>query len=371
MEERADATGRQGDLNMSGATVQEMTEASGKASAWHVVALLAPAWVVSAWLIRKASWFWSHNPDLQFGYVVVLLCGYLIWEGWGQRPPLSARWGWLSIGCMLLGGAALFLTQIYQAAYGMTPASLSGLGFGFALCVVGSLHYVFGWPGVRTFAFGFLFLLIALPIPSVIYTPIVGGLQSKVAAVNTEVLGLLGIPAQKVGSLIHLPNGTVGIDEACSGIRSLQSTVMASLFIGYLTLKWNRLRLTLLALGVGLAILGNVIRSLYLCLMAYWRGIESISKVHDTAGWSVLAFTAVGVVLISWVLAQVEKMVEADRAADGEDRQSGAGRQGRGSSVTESSDRQMRTRPSESVSSSDPGRGTLGAGRESGSETRR
>jgi exosortase len=109
-----------------------------------------------------------------------------------------------------------------------------------------------------------------------------------------------------VGSLIQLPNGTVGIDEACSGIRSLQSTVMASLFIGYLSLQRASLRVLLLVAGVLLAITGNVIRSLYLCLSAYHRGIESISKVHDAAGWSILAFTAVGVILISWWFSRME-----------------------------------------------------------------
>ena len=126
-----------------------------------------------------------------------------------------------------------------------------------------------------------------------------------------DVLNILGIPAQQVGSLIHLPNGTVGIDEACSGIRSLQSAVMATLFIGYLTLKRNSLRVVLLGAGIGLAVLGNIIRSLYLSYTANAKGIASVSAAHDAAGWSILAFTVAGVALFSWWFSRLEKKLAA------------------------------------------------------------
>lgn len=280
-------------------------------TAWHLVAvLLAPAWLVSCWVVWKAKWFWSNNPDLQFGYIVVLLCAFLIHEAWVHRPPVRTRWGPVSLLAMVLGFAVLFLTQLYQTAYGLTPASMSGLGIGYVLVVLATLHFAFGWRGISRFSFGFLFLLIALPIPSVIYAPLVGGLQSLVARFNVELLNLIGIPAQQVGSLIHLPNGTVGIDEACSGVRSLQSTIMAAIFIGYVALKRNSLRLVLFGAGVVLAIVGNIGRSLYLSLMAHWRGMDAIEKVHDAAGWSVLAFTAAGVILLSWMISRAERAVQ-------------------------------------------------------------
>ncbi len=157
-------------------------------------------------------------------------------------------------------------------------------------------------------AFGFL--LIAMPVPSGIQGPIVSALQNKVATFNTEVLNLVGIPALQVGSLIHLPSGTVGVDEACSGIRSLQSTIMATIFIGYLTLRRLSLQALLFVCGIALAILGNLIRSLYLSLTANARGIESVAGVHDAAGWSILTFTAVGVFIISWFFKKLERQLD-------------------------------------------------------------
>ncbi len=42
-------------------------------------------------------------------------------------------------------------------------------------------------------------------------------------------------------------------------------------------------------------------------LTAHWRGAEALQSVHDTAGWSVLAFTAAGVAALAWWVERSEK----------------------------------------------------------------
>lgn len=274
---------------------------------WWLPCVLLPSWLALLWLISKAQWFWKHNPELQFGWVMVLLCAYLIWQAWETKPEPLLRWGLGACTMAMLGCGVLAVTQIYQAAYGLTAASMSGLALGAMLIIGSNLSFVFGRRGVWHFAFAFAFILFSLPIPSIIYSPIVIGLQSKVAAINVEVLNMIGIPAEQSGSLIRLPNGTVGVDEACSGIRSLQSTAMATLFIGHLALRTRSLRWTLLGLGISLAILGNVLRSLFLSYTANAQGLAAIDKFHDAAGWSILLFTAGGVAALAALLGKAEK----------------------------------------------------------------
>jgi exosortase len=272
-----------------------------------LVLALLPAWLAMAWLVNKAQWFWSNRPDLQFGWIVVLLCGYLFYEAWEKRPAATFHLGISTLVLAVSALGLLFVVQIYQAAFGTTPASMAGLAVGVLAAVMANLSYVFGWTGARCFAMAFCFILVAMPLPSVIHNLVVVGLQGKVATINVEALNLLGVPAQQVGSLIQLPTCTVGIDEACSGIRSLQSTVMATLFIGFLTLKRTSLRVLLLAGGVSLALVGNIGRSLFLSLAANSRGTEAIKHYHDTAGWSILLFTVAGVAVLSWLFSRVEK----------------------------------------------------------------
>lgn len=271
-----------------------------------ILVALLPTWLAFAWLISKAQWFWTHKPDLQFGWIVVMLCAFLLWDNWAKHPEPLEKNRWTAALGAIAGLIILFAMQIYQAAYGMMPAVLMGLSAGVYAIAAANIYFVFGGAGLRHFAFPLLFLLIALPLPSFLYNPIVNGLQHKVATVNVEVLNMIGVPAQRVGSLIQLPNGTVGVDEACSGIRSLQSTIMATLFIGYLTLKRRSLQVTLLGTGVVLAIFGNLIRSLYLSLTANSRGVEAVKQVHDSAGWSILLFTALGVAATAWLFNKLE-----------------------------------------------------------------
>lgn len=283
------------------------------------VALLgfAPGLLALAWLVSKLRWVWNSQPEMQFGWIVLMLSGFLVWDNWERRPAAVMRPTVLNTLVALAGLVELGLVQVYQAAFGSNAASLCGHALGALLIAGANLHLVLGAAGLRAFGFPLVFLLVALPLPSVIQGPLTSGLQGLVASVNVEVLNLAGVPAERTGSLIRLPGGTVGVNEACSGIRSLQSSIMATLFIGYLSLRSNFLRTLLFVGGVATAVFGNILRSLYLSFTAQNRGMAAVDEVHDAAGWSILVFTAVGVGLVAWFLSGVEKRSdEADAGGD-------------------------------------------------------
>jgi exosortase/archaeosortase family protein len=87
---------------------------------------------------------------------------------------------------------------------------------------------------------------------------------------------------------------------------------MATLFIGYLTLRGKGLQAALLLCGVALAIFGNLIRSLFLSYTANARGAAAVETAHDSAGWSILIFTALGVALVAWGFSRFEKWADAE-----------------------------------------------------------
>ena len=274
---------------------------------------LLPSFIALGWLGTKASWFWSHQSDLEFGWVVALLCGFIFWESWQRKPAIQLRHSRVSASAGLLSVGLFFIFQIYQTAFGLKPASMVGLALAAMLMVFANLHVVFGWKGVACFLFAYAFILISLPMPSVVQGILVNGLQHQVAAFTVELLTLFGIPANLAGSVIHLSTGPVGVDDACSGIRSLQSSVMATLFIGFISLRSLLLRGLLFVMGVMLAILGNLVRVFFLSYQAHVHGVEAIELSHDAAGWSILIFTVAGVVLSSWLLTKVQ--IRLDRHA--------------------------------------------------------
>jgi exosortase len=124
-------------------------------------------------------------------------------------------------------------------------------------------------------------------------------INAKVAA---EFVSFCGVPALAMGNVIQLPNGVLGVNEACSGIRSLQSTFMASLFLGELYRLSAIGRIFLVGAGVAIAFLLNVVRTTFLSWQGAFHGIESTERWHDTAGFAILGAVLVCLWAISMFL---------------------------------------------------------------------
>lgn len=285
------------------------TQSGAPAPAWVQALWVLPLALVAAWWIRDLSYQWSSLLEYRFGPIVVMLAAYLIWERWPTRPKRDepASFG-LSLALAALGFCCVAAAELYRIGIARTPTSSMLLSIGCASFIAAKLLAISGRRTLLHFLFPLLFFFIAVPIPKFFWNPIVLGLQSFVAMLNVEALRIMGIPAERFAHVIQLPNTRVGVDEACSGVRSLQSSIMAALFVGDLTLRKGGWKVFFLIGGVVLAIAGNFFRSLYLCLTAYHHGDSALKAVHDTAGWSVLAFTAVGVVLLAMLVSRLDRL---------------------------------------------------------------
>ncbi len=282
--------------------------------------LLAALIPVLGWWTLDLSYMWRSLVDYQFGWIVLMLAGYLILERWPTRPVQDTPAPfWKCLGMALLGFPLVLFAELYRIGMSRTPSSSMALSIGSALFAASLILAVRGPATLRHFLFPLLFFFVAVPIPKILWNPIVFSLQSFVAMVNVEMLRLIGIPAEQSNQIIKLPNTEVGVNEACSGVRSLQSSIMAALFVGDLMLRRAGWRVALVVGGIGLALLGNLCRSLFLSLAAYRGGAAGLQAVHDAAGWSVLGFTAVGVIVLVQILCRLEKhaMEVAESTAEG------------------------------------------------------
>lgn len=161
-----------------------------------------------------------------------------------------------------------------------------------ALEVVGltllGVHLAAGRDRLQQVLFPVCFFLVAVPWPTMVEAPLVQGLTRANARLVAEGLGWLGVPAIAHGNVIEVASGVVGIDEACSGIRSLQATLMVSLFLGELY-RLAILRRALLCLaGLALAVLFNALRTFLLVWVAARDGVETVHPWHDPAGISIM-----------------------------------------------------------------------------------
>jgi exosortase/archaeosortase family protein len=146
----------------------------------------------------------------------------------------------------------------------------------------------FGWPAVVALALWPL----SSPLPPGLYTRLSLALQGGVTATVTSTLWLFGIAAYRDGNVIELAHASVGVSEACSGVRSLISCVVAGLFLSAVLVKRPWARAVLIVLAPLLALLMNFLRSLILTLIANAHG-EIGNGWHDGTGFAIIGATTV------------------------------------------------------------------------------
>jgi exosortase len=272
---------------------------------WFPIALFAVLWLD---LARQLGFQWSASEQYAYGWFVPLLATGLFFRRWMSRP--APRPGGASL-WMTVAAAALALSLLpIRVVYEINPDwPLPGWLAAFA--VIGlSLYAVFLMGGrvwMFHFAFPICFILVAVPWPYRIEHALTHGLMKAVAALTVETLDWMNVSAERVGNLIRVSSGTVGVDEACSGIRSFQSTLMGALFMGELYLMRWPVRVLFVACGVGLAFLFNVLRTLILTWRASTAGLAGLDKWHDTAGFSIFLASFLCLWAIAGLLARSKK----------------------------------------------------------------
>ena len=150
----------------------------------------------------------------------------------------------------------------------------------------------------------FSLIFLALPWPLVIEQTVLQTLTSAVTSVTVEILNLFNIPALQRGNVIDVATGSVGVEDACSGIRSLAGTLMASVFFGEFFRLNGARRIVLLVCGVGCAFAFNLCRTFFLSWRATTGGIESIGQWHDPAGYTIFIASFASLWLLATLLSR-------------------------------------------------------------------
>jgi exosortase len=262
-------------------------------------------WVLA---IRQLDLEWTFNPQYQYGWIVPLLTLLLWWRAWPGRPPPSDRLASQALPCIiaLLAILALPLRIIQEANpdwrllnYYYTAQAI--------LITALLLDCSGGKAWLRHFIFPLLFPLVAVPWPSGLEHEIIQGLQRLIASIGVEGASWMGWSSYQRGNLVVLSQGTVGINEACSGIRSLQSCLMIALFLGDYFQLANLKRVLLVALAIVSAFTFNALRAFFLIAMMELHGAAELLKYHDPAGFGI-AFASL---LLLWIAASFMTRPEA------------------------------------------------------------
>jgi exosortase len=246
--------------------------------------------VLSIWLywptLAHLVGQWWNDPNFSHGFFVPLFSAFVIWQERDRLARITPQPSWAglivlvaALGMLVVGrlGAELFLDR----------SSL-------LLLLAGVVILFLGWNLFRAVLFPWAFLLLMIPIPTIVFNQITFPLQLLASKVAARVLPVLGVPILREGNVINLPSMALEIAEACSGIRSLMSLVTLAIIYGYFMEKRLWVRWLLALASVPIAVAANSIRIIGTGLLVqYWDVEKAEGYFHASWGWIIFVVSLV------------------------------------------------------------------------------
>jgi exosortase len=287
-------------------------------SIWRVLAISAALAFAYASVVRKLVYDWWTDDNYSHGLLIPIAIGYIIWS---QRARLH---GAVSKPSTLVGGAAVLLALIALWA-GIAGAELYLQRLSLVLILAGITVYLWGFLVLRHSLVLFVLLLLALPIPTIVFNKIAFPLQLFASRCAVWSMSLFSIPVLRQGNVIELlplnasQTKKLEVVEACSGIRSLMTLMTLAVIFAYLTqgqkgsaeggrFKWLRsYRFWRSAILVGsaipIAIFTNALRVSGTGILAHYYGTEIADGFfHSFSGWVIYVVAFLLLFFVGWVL---------------------------------------------------------------------
>jgi len=227
---------------------------------------------------------WFHYEEYSHGFIILPLCLYIVWKKWGvlsNLPLISSALGFPLIVTSLLMYFISHFAEIFTVDY-----------ISLILCISGMILYLYGKQMVKELVFPLFFMLFMVPVPSQVYSSLTMPLQLFVSTISVWISKLLNIPIYREGNVIHLPDLTLQVVNACSGLRSMISLMAISAIFGYLTLNSNLMRSALFLSGIAAAIMVNIIRVLLMVMAIYFLNYDLTEGFGHTIFGMIIFFLA-------------------------------------------------------------------------------
>ena len=302
---------------------------------WKPIAIAAALGFVYFSVLRKLGYDWWTDENYSHGLLIPLIIGYILWaerERLGRVPQRpSLLWGGLMVVFALLG---LWV--------GTAGAELYVQRMSLVLMLAGIAIYFWGWRLLRLLMVPLGLLILAIPIPNILFNKIAFPLQLFASRCAVWAMRLFDIPVLRQGNVIELmPRGAretkkLEVVEACSGIRSLMTLVTLAVVFAYFTRPrskdgdgdgssgggrfLNRVKsygfwrsIILVGSAVPIAILTNALRVSGTGVLAHYYGTEVADGFfHSFSGWVVYIVAFLLLFAVGWLLDRIGRRGKND-----------------------------------------------------------
>src|SRR6185437_2484386 len=270
----------------AGSAVGERGESRWSVGSIYGLALGALAIVYAPVLVGLFA-DWYSNPNYSHGFIIPFAVAFIVWQQRARLRAIPARPSHWGLALALLSQAE-YLVGYLGAEYFLQRTSL-------LLLIAGGIVYVFGWKHLRLQMFSLTLLLLAIPLPQLMFNAVAFPLQLLASTWAAGLLTMCGIPVFRQGNILLLPQRALDVAEACSGIRSLFSLISLAMLVVYFVPVRFWVKLTIVLSAVPIALCTNAGRIAASGLLGRWFGPEySEGFFHAFSGWLIflVAFLA-------------------------------------------------------------------------------
>jgi len=249
--------------------------------------------------LKDWAQFCLQEDDFSHCLIIPLISGFLLFSRRreiAQYPVHGSSLGLaaaiLSI-CIFVGGY-LFTRNIAQRA-------------GIIGALISIPVFLLGLDVFRRHKFAFLYLFLALPVPFTIHGELRRALQKFATLLSAGLLHSMGVPVINEENILVVDGFRLGVEDACSGIRSLMAIVSTAVLFCFLFRTGLLGGSVLVAISVPVTILVNIIRIVATAyVLSRWDIDLTTGAVHDWTGILLfglsLALLYANWVFVKWLL---------------------------------------------------------------------
>lgn len=243
---------------------------------------------------------WTSDKNFQHGIFVPVFALFVLWKNREELRNVKPAPSWTGL-AVIAGGLATMVLGEFGAELFLSRVSLLFL-------LAGLIVLFHGWPLFRAVFFPWAFLILMIPIPTIILQKITFPLQILASKVASAALPLFGVLVHREGNVIELANMKLDVVQACSGIRSLLSMLTLSIIYGYLMEDRRWVRVVLAIASIPIAVFANSFRIVGTGLIVqYWDPDKAEGFLHLFEGWLIFVASLIMLFALHSVIVRVWK----------------------------------------------------------------
>jgi len=238
-----------------------------------------------SWLVGS----WINNEYYSHGFLVPIISGYILWSLRKELATIEKKQSQTGLAVIAVGILLQGIGVLWSIRF------ISGISL--LITIYGVILYLFGWEFMKKISFPLIFLVLMIPLPIV---DIIAPPTQTLSAIGTfNVAKLAGIPVERDGLILKIPEGSFEVAFACSGINSIISLLTIAVIYAFILEGGMFMKLTIIISSIPLALAGNIMRITSVLAVSKKYGQETaMNYFHDFSSLLLFCVVLAGLFLI-------------------------------------------------------------------------